>query len=71
MEIHVRLAVGQTCVYTPYPDRTCTVACVHDAQVPVTYDIQIPLVGGQMEGSFLYARGIAPAQLRAVDEIHL
>lgn len=71
MEVHVRLAVGQTCVYVLYPDRTCKVACIHDSQVPVTYDIQIPLLGGAMDGSFLYACGVAPGQLRAVDEIHL
>lgn len=71
MDVHVRLAVGQTCVYAEYPDRTCKVAFVHDAQVPVTYDILIPIVGGQLDDRFLYARRISPSQLRAVDEIHL
>lgn len=71
MDIHVRLAVGQTCVYTQYPDRTCKVACVHDLQVPVTYDILIPIVGGTLDDRFLYARGVSPGQLRAVDELRL
>ena len=71
MEVHVRLAVRQTCVYRLYPDRTCKVACIHDSHVPVTYDILIPLVGGSLDDRFLYARGVAPGQLRAVDELRL
>jgi hypothetical protein len=71
MDIHVRLVVGQTCVYAQYPDRVCKVACVHDLHVPITYDIQIPLYEGTFDGRFLYARGISPRQLRAVDEIRL
>lgn len=71
MDTHVRLAVGQLCVYLEYPDRTCKVACIHDDQVPVTYDVLIPIVGGTLEDRFLYARRIAPRQLRAVDEIRL
>lgn len=71
MDTHVRLAVGQSCMYREYPDRTCKVAFVHDGQVPVTYDILIPIVGGSLDDRFLYARRISPTQLRAVDEIRL
>lgn len=70
---HVRLVAGEKILYNRFPDRVCIVEKVYDQSVPVHYDIKIPLMNGSedMQDRFLRARGIKPADLRAVDEVPL
>lgn len=70
---HVRFVVGETVLYDRFPDRVCIVEQVHDAHVPVHYDIGIPLDNGDegLRGTKLHARGIFPHALKSVDIIPL
>ena len=68
---HVRLSVGQACIYMIFPDRTCIVCHVHDTHIPVLYDVKVPVLDSNDRDRFIYARNVLPNQLRAVDEIYL